>query len=242
MIKKSSGPKPRRDHQLYLDETGLLHRAEDKFFGIGLVGSPNINKLHKRLIKYRQRHKFYYEFKFTGINSSNVLYYKGVIDEFFEEPETVFMCSIYDKKELRVRNHEKAYNSFCGKLIAKYVKGCSDSFTNYATVLADDVSTSKDDNFEKEVRAKVKSQVRRNALGTIVRMESHAVTEIQLCDILLGAVAYSYKIDNKLIKINRNKLEVVKHLQKKLRVPVISAELDMKTKKGGRFVILEIKK
>jgi len=236
---KSSGPKQRRDLQGYIDETGVLHRKEDKFFGLGIICSPHINTLHRELLNFRNRANFHSEFKFSNVGTQNVLYYKGLIDEVFKVPETMFACLIYDKDDLSIKNHQKAYNSFCGRLISDVIVSLGDNFTDYMTILADDLSTSKTDHFEREIKTKVKKITRRNAVTSIIRLESHAVTEIQVCDVLLGTVAYAFKVENGLITPSKAKLQLVKHLQKKLRVPALSTSLDRKIK-GVRFKLTEI--
>jgi hypothetical protein len=238
-----SGPKPRRNLQGYLDETGLLHN-NDRIFGLGLIVSPNINKLHKELIRLRDRYSFRKEFHFTDVTSHNILYYKHFISEFFKTPNNTFLAVIYDKKVVSIKDHRKAYNAFCGSIVADYINTLSSkSTTDYITLLADDVSTPKDDHFEKEIQRKIKLKTRRQAINSIIRLESHAVTEIQLVDVLIGAVAYSYKIQLGIIsKPNKEKLALVKHIQKCAGVPALSTQLDRKLKNNIRFTIREITK
>ena len=241
MIKEQTGPKPRRDLQAYLDETGILHSKADRIFGLGILCSPHINTLHRELLNFRNRAKFYSEFKFSEVTTHNIMFYKALIDEVFNVPETMFSCFVYDKNNLTIRNHNKAYNAFCGSLIADTVLSFNNNFSEYVTVLADDLSTTKDDHFEKEIKAKAKQITRRNAITNIIRLESHAVTEIQVCDVLLGTITYAFKIEMGVItKPNKAKLQLVKHLQKKIRVPAISTDLDRKVK-GVRLKIKEFK-
>lgn len=240
----STGPKPRRDLQGYIDETGLLHTT-DPLFGLGLLISPNINFLHRRIVNFRNRVGYHREFKFSNVGTHNILYYQGLVDEFFDVPHSVFSAVVFEKKNMDIQkffkgNHDKAYNSFCGRLVADTLPLMGDSFSDYITILADDVSTSKDNHFEKEIKAKIKSVTRRNAISSIIRLESHAVTEIQLVDVLLGAVAYAYKIEHGLVSPDKAKLQLVKHIQKKLRIPALSTEFERKVKKGIKFKVKQV--
>ena len=240
----TSGPRERRDMQGYLDETGLLHN-QDRFFGLGLLVSPNVNHLHRQLIRLRNRLRYHHEFKFTNITAQNVFYYKKLVDEFFTVPHSAFSCLIHDKRKFDMSaiyrgNNNRAYNSSSGKLIADTLKMCEGKTTDYLVLLADDVSTAKADRFEKEIRAKVKKIMRRHAITSIIRLESHAVTEIQLVDVLLGAVAFAYKVDSGEIRNpNRAKLQLVKHIQKQVRVPAIAVPLERRVRGGVRFKISE---
>jgi hypothetical protein len=71
------------------------------------------------------------------------------------------------------------------------------------------------------------------------RLESHAVSEIQLCDVMLGTIAYAYKIKHGLVKAKQGKVDIVKHLQKRLGVDLISESLDRKLPGKKRFTITE---
>jgi hypothetical protein len=233
--------KPRRDLQGYLDETGLLHRQSEKFFGLGLVTSANVNVLHREIINYRNRVRYHHEFKFTLVNQNNLMYYKGLLDAFFAVPSNRFSCCIYDKAHLKIAKHNKAYNAFCGYLIGDQIQSLGEAYTDYVTILADDVSTPKADHFEREIRAKVRKITRRNAVTSIIRLESHAVTEIQLCDVLLGCVAYAYKVQYNLVKPSKDKLELMKYLQKKIGIPALSTSFERRIKNGIVCKVQEIK-
>ena len=240
-----TGPKPRRDLQGYLDETGLL-RTKDKFFGLGLILSPNINQLHRELINFRNRARYHTEFKFSSVGTHNILYYKALVDEFFKVPNNAFVTYVSDKENMDIAtyfkgDHDKAYNSFCGSLIAEALPLMGAGYSDYVTLLADDVSTSKANHFERDMKSKIKQLTRRNAVSSIIRLESHAVTEIQLVDVLLGAVAYAFKIDQGLVKPDKAKLQLVKHIQNKIHVPALSTDLDRRVKNGVKFRVKEIK-
>lgn len=237
------GPKPRRNLQGYLDETGLLHNS-DRFFGLGLLVSPNINKLHGEFLRLRNRMSFHNEFKFTEVTSNNILYYKDFISEFFKCPHNTFLGVIYDKDGIQIKDARKAYNSFCGSIIADYINKLSGAdTTDYITLLADDISTPKDDHFEREITHKIKLKTRRQAVNSIIRLESHAVTEIQLCDVLIGAIAYSYKVKSHIIKRpNPEKLELVKHIQRRVGVPALSTSLNRRLNNDICFMVKEVHK
>ena len=73
-------------------------------------------------------------------------------------------------------------------------------------------------------------------------MESHAVSEIQIVDVLLGLVAYSYKVKMGLVRGSGAKLRLLKHLQKKLNISELSKEQTVKLRRGELFEITEISK
>ena len=149
---------------------------------------------------------------------------------------------MYEENKLDIKKHfsgdcDRAYNSFCARLISKSL-GVSD----YVAVLADDRNTKKSDNFEKQIREKIKQHTRRNALFGICKLESHAVSEIQMVDVILGTVAYAYKIKLGIIKPGAKpnaKLSFVKYLQKKINIDNLSGELDLNLRNKVRFHVEE---
>src|SRR5690606_6501778 len=124
-------------------------------------------------------------------------------------------------------------------LIADALEEESSKDSNYIVVLADDVSTSKDDRFEKVVKDKVKMRLRRNEVFGVARLESHAITEIQMTDVLLGLVAYSFKVKFGMVKAEGAKLAMVKYVQKKLGGVRLSETQVRKLRGGLRFSVEE---
>lgn len=236
------GPKPAIYTFGFMDESGLLHSPkEDRVFGLGLLKMQNPASLHKEIIKFKNKIKYYGEFKFSEIRNSNIKMYKDLLNLYFSIPFTHFSCMIFDKRELDINkffknNYFKAYNSFTGKLIAESL-----DTSEYITVLADDVSTPKSDKFEAEVKHKVKEKTRRMALFGICRLESHAISEIQITDVLLGIIAYSFKLKYGLVKINKvnAKYNAVEHLEKILNIDHLASSQNLNLRSGKRFIIKE---
>mgnify|MGYP001290626887 CR=1 FL=1 len=244
---KSTGPKTRINLFGYLDETGLLHSpSTDKVFGLGLTICHNPKKLHRDIINFRNKRKYYAEFKSTDIRKQNLPIYKGLIDIFLDSQNVSFSSLLFDKKNLDLEkyfegNYERAYGVYVAKLIADALEAESSKGSNYIVILADDVSTSKNDRFEKVVKDKVKMRLRRNAMFGVARLESHAITEIQMTDVLLGIVAYAFKVKFGMVKADGAKLEMVKYLQKKLDVDRLSETQMIKKRGGFRFSIEEFR-
>lgn len=225
----------------FMDETGLLHTpATDRIFALGLLKLECSSRFHREIINFKNRKRFHGEFKFVEVSDKNWRLYGYFLDIFFNILGGSFYALVFDKQYLDINkffkgNHEKAYNSFVAKLIAL---GLDKS--EYITILADDVSTPKSDNFEKQVKYKVKERLKRNALFGIIRVESHAVSEIQMTDVLIGLIGYAFKLKYHLIKkIDRGKLRLLKKLQTDLRIDFLSEGVDKKIRGGGKFFVKE---
>ena len=231
---ENPGPKTRAHLFGYLDETGLLHSpATDRFFGLGVVMIQNPRHLHRSIIRLKSKRKFHQEFKFKSVDHQTLPIYKELIDIAFEESRLRFLARIVDKTKKKHQDKYKAYNKYTGQLIADGISATNDKVSEYITILADDVSTSdKDDKFEQDVRARIRQVHRRNALYGICRLESHAVSEIQLADVLIGAVAYAFKMKEDLVPKNSAKAQLVKYIQTKMNVYALADEHELRLKNG----------
>lgn len=243
----NTGPKPRLHVFGYLDETGLLHTAHtDRLFGMGLLVCPNPRELHRAIITLKNKRQYHKEFKFSDVTKQNLRVYLELIDIFFSCTNNRFHVCIVDKQLVSIvsprGHHTAAYNKLAGRFVAGAVDKGKTKNSEYITLLADDISTNKDDKFERVIRDTVRRKLRRNALFGIARLESHAVSEIQIVDVLLGLVAYSYKIKLGLVRGSGAKLRLLKHLQKKLSVAELSGEQVIKLRRGDLFEVKEITK
>ena len=241
-MEKKPSPKSNISTFGFIDETGILHSPkEDRIFGLGLLKIQHPSDIHRQIIQYKNKTKYYGEFKFRDINPKNLPLYKGFIDIFFNTNNVAFYSIIFDKSTLDIQKHfnnnyYRAYNAFTSKLISESLE-----VGEYITILSDDINIPKDDNFEKEVKAKVKIKARRNALFGICRLESHAVSEIQMVDVLLGGVAYSFKIKYKIVRDNKKnaKFQFVKYIQKHLNTDQLSISHKYTLRFGRKFYIKE---
>jgi hypothetical protein len=235
----STGPKQRSHVFGYLDETGLLHTPDtDRFFGLGLVIIQNPRLLHRQIIQLKNQQHFYQEFKFNTVQPHNLAIYKRMIDSCFSTPGLRFNCHIVDKTKITSAHPVRSYNGYAGYLIANAIDQTSSSTSEYITILADDVSTNSiDDQFEKMVRTRIQRVTRRNALFGICRVESHAIIELQVCDVLVGAVAFANKMGAGIVSTHGAKAQLVKYIQAKLNVFSLSQQLDLHLRNGIMFCV-----
>lgn len=237
----ATGPKPRSHVFGYLDETGLLHTpATDRFFGMGLVILPNPRPLHRGIISLRNSRHYHDEMKFSSIDGNNLRIYKELIDLIFSTHGLRFNCDIIDKTTRSTNNHVRSYNGYAGYLIAHSIDQVDSKSSEYITVLADDVSTNSiNDKFEQMVRDRIRRVTRRNALFGICRLESHAVTELQVCDVLLGAVAYGFKMSSGSVSTRSAKAKLVKYIQQKLNTITLAQSMDLKLRNAVVFKVTQ---
>jgi hypothetical protein len=243
MTEPKPGPKQSTNVFGFMDEVGSIHSTKvDRVFGLGLIKVPRSNQLHRSISSFRNKKNFHGEFKFKDVDDRNLSLYKQLIDIFFASDNLHFGCIFFDKDKLDFdkyfkNNYYKAYNAFASKLISDLL-----DVSEYIAIVADDISTPKSDNFEKEMYDKVRLRTRRSALFGVCRLESHCVNEIQITDVILGTVAYDFKIKYGVVKPKRNaKFALVKHLRNHLNSASLSEPREFSLKRGVKFSIKEFK-
>lgn len=242
----TTGPKGQMNVWGYLDETGSLGSSMSGVFGMGLLVTPSPRILHKRICDLRSELRYKGEFKFSNVRDTNLPLYKKLLNVYFESINARFTTNVYLRDNFESDLHKsgqiyKVYNRVSARLISSSLDKGNYTQSDYIAVIADDISTQIDDNFEYEIRSYIKSKHRRNALFGMSRAESHAFAELQICDVLLGTVAYAFKLKHSLLETSPNpgKLGLVKHLQRHLGVDSLAEDVVVKRKYGHRFDICD---
>ena len=185
------GPPPRTAF-IFLDETGRLPVARDRFFGVGLLKCPEPAVIQRPLQALRDRHNFRTELKWAEVRLNVLPFYKAALDCFFTSPNAQFACFIADKAAndpiARFGDQWAAYEKLSAQLLLGNIAP-----TETVTVLADEYSTPPAVTFEENVRTLVEQRLGRRAITGVCRMRSTGVDLFQVLDVLLGAVAYDYK-------------------------------------------------
>lgn len=243
----STGPKSRRNIWGYLDETGSLRGNVSRggsVFGMGLLISPRPHELHKRICDLRSSLRYNKEFKFEHVDARSLPVYKKLLDTFFGAANARFSAELYTRtnietSELSAPDISKLYNRLAFRLICNSLDKGNYEGSDYIAVIADDISTRIDDMFEAEIRERLRRKLRRGALFGMSRAESHAFTELQLCDVLLGTVAYSFKLEHSLLssRPQQAREDLVKHLQKLVHKDSLATSFVSALKYGQRFEV-----
>lgn len=216
----------------FMDETGVLHQeSNQRFFALGLLKIADTSTLSDALQRLKNRsqdmlrkeaiQKGYtpssnqFEFKFNSITKSSYKMYYELIDLFFSFSNLSFSCLIFDKMNNHINipayfnNIWDAYIAYSKLLIKNNV-----NITNGESIciIADYLGKPKESPlfFEKEVGEL-------EGVYNVCMLESHAALFIQLVDVLIGCIAFDYKIFRGQTKqIDEYKMNVCLFLKKKL--------------------------
>lgn len=242
MDSRKPGPKPTSNVFGFIDEIGLLTTPKsDQLFGLGIVKLEHPSFLHREIVTYKNKFDYHTEFKFSDVSPHNLIHYKNLLNIYFSLTNSYLSCLMLDKSKFDIKtyfknDYQKAYNSFLAKMVADSL-----DTSEYIVLLADDISTPKTDTFENAIKSKIKKRTRRNALFGICRLDSKAVSEIQVVDVLLGTIAYAFKIKYGLITPKRSnpKFKLLKHLQKHINTDFLAESNEFKLRYGRTVKIEE---
>ncbi len=170
-----------------------------------MVKSHRPELLSRAIQLIRDRAHFYEELKWANVDDRQryLLQYEEIVRAFFATSWTTFSCYVLDKRSIdpvaRFGNLWRAYEELAALEVAYNTHE-----DELVTVLADNMSTPANVDFEGELRRNV--QERGKMIGAVLRVDSKGVSLVQVADLLMGAVAYAYKLDAGLISSpNRSK-------------------------------------
>lgn len=198
----------------FFDETGLLRSTRDPFFAVGMIKCENPYKLYLKIKTIRDKHHFYDEMKWNAIYYKNASLLNEFINIFHNEQSATFSCTIFRKNELHFQKYFsgdlwKAYESFTVMELESNI-----GKNEIVVVLADDLSTPANLEFEKHVRDRINKKFDRLAVHGVCRVYSKGVELIQLTDVILGAIIYDFKLkDNLIPNPSKAKRKVLNHLR-----------------------------
>jgi hypothetical protein len=197
------------DESCHLEHDGLLVMV------LGAVWCP-LDKTREiasqiRAIKARHGLAKSFEIKWTKVSPAKQAFYMEVLDHFFDDPDLHFRALVVaDKSKLDHDAHHQDHDTWYYKMYFNMLKtllGPHDKYRIYLDVkdtrsaekvrkLHDVLCNSMYD-FDKEI------------ITSVQTVRSHEVEQIQLADLLIGAVGYA----NRGLETNSAKVALVKRLQ-----------------------------
>lgn len=218
----------------FFDETGSINDKANRFFCLGMIKCMQPFFLDSKIREVRERNHFYDEIKWNTLSKAKLTVTLDIISAVFDTPGIYFSCIVIDKNNINFEkefdnNPYKAYQAFTEILLKQGVED-----NEILTILADFVTTPKDIKFEVDVKHNINKNLDRLAIGGIHRVDSKGVNIIQIVDLLIGAVSYSYKIHLKLVSGDKNKIKALNTILNRLKIKNFVGGLNSK-----RFKVLE---
>jgi len=214
-------------YNIYCDESCHLEHDREKVMVLGALLCPThkTREVANRLRDIKMRNGLFkiFESKWTKVSCSKQAFYLDWVDYFFDDDDLQFRALVVpDKSILRHEEHEQTHDEWYYKMYFTMLKTLLHSGACFRIYL-DFKDTWGGAKVEKlhEVLANNIYDFSREIVERVQVVRSHEIEQLQLCDLLIGAVAYA----NRGLGKNEGKRAVVKRLQERSRLSLTGTTL-----------------
>ena len=202
---------------LYCDESNI---QSARFMLIGGLWIPQQGEsvLRESLSAVRKNFRMTAEFKWTKVSQSKLPAYSAWLDCFFSNKDIGFRCIVIDTKLLDYRtfhkgDHELGFYKFYYQLVSRNIQS-----ENSYWLYTDERTNRKKNRLEvlKIITNRYwKKMADAEPLRSVEPRRSHDEDVLQLTDVLLGALGYSWNESTG----SPAKLSLIEHIRQRLRWP-----------------------
>ncbi len=202
---------------IYCDESCHLENDQQQAMVLGAVWCP-LEKTHEiaariREIKVRHGLSTTFEIKWSKVSPAKFIFYKDLIDYFFDDSDLHFRCLIVpDKSKLRHHEFSQDHDSWYYKMyfdMLKMLLTPSDEYRIYLDI-KDTNSNTKVTKLHDILCSNV-YDFERKIITRIQTIRSHEVEQVQLADLLIGTVSYT----NRYLNSNSAKIALVERVKER---------------------------
>lgn len=200
---------------IYCDESCHLENDGIPSMVLGAIWSPANRRLtlDKGLRSIKAAHGLAanFEIKWTKVSGAKLDFYKDVIDYFFDEERLHFRGLIIpDKKQLDHQAFGQSHDEFYYKMYFYMLNVIFEDENHYRTYI-DIKDTQSQAKVEKlhDVLCNAKYDFNRKMIERVQHVRSHEVEQLQLADLLIGALAYSHRN----LTTSKSKLALIHHIK-----------------------------
>lgn len=184
-------------YRIYCDESCHLEHDGNSVMVLGAVwcSSESAPDISKALYEIKRRHGLSpkFELKWGKVSPSKLEYYLDVVSYFFDEPSLRFRCLIASKEGLRHGDFDQSHDSWYYKMYYFLLRRLLAERENEYRVFLDvkDTNSAAKVRLLHEILCNAMRDFDHQVLSDIQALPSHEVQQIQMADLLSGAVAYA---------------------------------------------------
>ena len=193
------------EHNIYCDESCHLENDGEKYMVLGGIicakNDRNIIKNNIIDIKRKNNIKDMAEIKWNKVSKSKIIYYKQLIDYFFNSDLLRFRAMIINKSQLNHEKFNQTHDDWYYKMYYELLKNLIEPKDyNYIYLdIKDTKSAKKVENVKKYLNIKM-AEYEYKPIKHIQSINSQESSIMQLTDLLIGAIGYinreMYKKEN----------------------------------------------
>jgi hypothetical protein len=206
-----------QEYSIYCDESCHLQNDQQQTMVLGAVWCPTekARETAQRMREIKHRHNLPQDFevKWTKISPAKLDFYLDILDYFFDDDDLHFRALIVsDKSKLCHAAYSQDHDTWYYKMyfdLLKLLLIPNDHFNIYLDIK----DTRSADKVRKlhDVLCNNLYDFQREIIRRVQNVRSHEVEQIQLADLLIGAVSYA----NRNLSGNSAKLSIVDRMRKR---------------------------
>ncbi len=187
------------EYNVYCDESCHLENDGQKSMVLGAIWCPKDKRweIAERIREIKEKHGLgrRFELKWTKVGPSKVDFYQDIVDYFFDDDDLYFRGLVVPNKG--VLDHEayrQEHDDWYYKMYFTMLKTIFDPESRYR-VYIDIKDTLGHDKVEKlrDVLCTNAYDFSRKMIADIKRVRSHEVEQLQVADLLIGALSYIHR-------------------------------------------------
>jgi hypothetical protein len=203
-------------YNIYCDESCHLENDHQPIMLLGAVWGPTsiVQDISKKIRKIKKKYHAMGELKWTKVSNSKIQFYIDLINFFFSTQNLNFRCIIIQNKHKLNHSYfnQGSHDSFYYKMYFYLLRNITD-IDGIFRIFIDIKDTRSQLKIEKlkEVLCNNKYDFDHSTIELIQHIRSHESEIMQLCDFLMGAIAYK----NREFTTSKAKLAIVNEIQQK---------------------------
>lgn len=211
---------------LYCDESCHLENDGKQVMVIGAVWCKKelAERSARRLREIKKKHKLPsdFEVKWTKVSASKVDFYQDYLDYFFDDNGLHFRGIVIQKTGLRHKDFGQSHDTWYYKMFFTLIEPILAPQNRYYIYL-DIKDTKSQEKVKKlhEVLANKMYDFDRSIIKSIQQVRSHQVEQVQLADLLIGALGYI----NRGMGTNQGKCTLVERIKQRTRYSLLRKTL-----------------
>lgn len=213
----------------YCDESCHLEHDNFPYMLISYVSCAyNQLKIHSKNIRsLKEKYFFKGEMKWSALSKSQYPFYNEIIEYFFAT-DLQFRAIVIDKSQIRNQDFNQSHNDFYDKMYYQLLIKKISSDNNYNIYL--DIKDTR--SYEKAKRLKAFLNMNYVSVRNLQIIRSYESELMQLTDVLMGAIGYYLRGENKVIAKNK----IIEKIQSHCPFP-ITQSTPRNSKKFNLFFI-----
>ena len=207
---------------IYCDESTHLLADNMPFLVLGGISCPQskTREIAKRLFEIKEKHQMdhNFEIKWTKVSNGKLEFYKDLVDYFFDDDDLGFRVVVASKDNLQHEKFNQTHDDWYYKMMFYLIRGLLKP-SAHTNIYLDKKDTRGGAKIQKlhDVIANSCHDFDKKIIQKIQIVESHHVIQLQLADLILGAVNYANRINYtdkaKITLTNKAKLALVDRIK-----------------------------